>query len=129
MLEAGKYYHVFNRGNNCEIIFPAKINYDYFLEKYKKYCAPIFDTYSYCLIPNHFHFIIKVKSAYLIAKIIKSSQRPSFIKYVADAINEEIISAYLAREINNFFVAYVKAINKQENRVGSLLQKHFKHPE
>lgn len=30
--------------------------------KYKIYIGPIADTYAFCLMPNHFHFLIKIKS-------------------------------------------------------------------
>jgi hypothetical protein len=31
------------------------------MDFYKKYPGPFADTYSYCLIPNHFHFLIRIR--------------------------------------------------------------------
>ncbi len=31
----------------------------YFLNQWAKYIEPVAGTYAYCLLPNHFHFLIK----------------------------------------------------------------------
>lgn len=46
IFESGQYYHIYNRGNNKENIFIEEKNYNYFLEKMKKYLLPIADVYS-----------------------------------------------------------------------------------
>lgn len=43
----GQYYHIYNRGNNREILFRETKNYAYFLNLYAKYIHPIADTYAY----------------------------------------------------------------------------------
>lgn len=91
------YYHLYNRGNNKELIFFEDDNYNYFLNQFKKYVSPYCETYSYCLMPNHFHFFIR--------------------------INEETL---FEKGIKNFFISYSKAINKRYNRVGSLFQGRYK---
>ena len=37
LLERGKFYHIYNRGNNRENIFIEERNYRYFLQLYAKY--------------------------------------------------------------------------------------------
>jgi putative transposase len=56
-------YHIFNRGNEKRRIFFEKENYFYFLKRYSDYTVNYFDTYSYCLLDNHFHLLLKPKSA------------------------------------------------------------------
>ncbi len=60
-MEIGKYYHIYNRGNNKENIFFELKNYEYFLKKFCYYLEKYVDIYAYCLMPNHFHFLIQVK--------------------------------------------------------------------
>lgn len=51
-------YHVFNQGNNRQKIFLEHENYLFFLRKVRKYLIPYCDFLCYCLMPNHFHFLI-----------------------------------------------------------------------
>ncbi len=55
-------YHIYNRANGNESLFFREDNYLYFLEKYKEYISPVAETFCYCLMPNHFHFLIRIKS-------------------------------------------------------------------
>ena len=57
-----QYYHIFNRGNNRENIFIEERNYHYFLELYAHHIAPVAETYAYCLLRNHFHLLVRIKS-------------------------------------------------------------------
>ena len=91
------YYHLYNRGNNKDLIFFENDNYAYFLNQFKKYVCPFCDVYAYCLMPNHFHFFLRV--------------------------NDEVL---FEKGIKNFFISYSKAINKKYNRVGSLFQGRYK---
>ena len=58
----GRYYHIYNRGNNGEIIFRSEENYRFFLRQYGHYIEAVAATFAYCLLPNHFHFLIYIRS-------------------------------------------------------------------
>ena len=60
-LQFGQYYHIYNRGNNRETLFREERNYPYFLSLFIKHVDPVVDTHAYCLMPNHFHLLVKVK--------------------------------------------------------------------
>ena len=108
-----EFYHIYNRGNNKENIFVQDKNYTYFLKKYDHYLSAYIDTFAYCLLPNHFHLLVRVKP-YL--------QFPLRNKSSKNLENEERVS----EQFRLLFMSYAKAINIQENRVGSLFQKNFK---
>lgn len=61
-LEFDRYYHIYNRGNNRENLFRKPDNYHYFLQLYTKHIHPITDTFAYCLLPNHFHLLVRIKA-------------------------------------------------------------------
>ncbi len=124
------YYHIFNRGNNRENIFYKPENAPYFLSKYSKYLFPVLDTYAYCLLPNHFHLLVRVKTA---DEILAGTQDFPGLKDLeslaarGDAdVTAEFIGDSVSEQFRLFFMSYAKAINKQEGRVGSLFQKNFK---
>ncbi|WP_312195712.1 hypothetical protein [Epilithonimonas vandammei] len=115
ILEFGHFYHIYNRGNNKDDIFFEEDNYRYFLKLLLKYISPISDVYAYCLLKNHFHLLIRIKSE---QEINTSDFKFSTI--------EESKSIDPSKQFSHFFNAYTQAINKCYNRTGSLLEKPFK---
>ncbi|MEQ8475744.1 transposase [Fulvivirga sp.] len=121
------YYHIYNRGNNKENLFLNEHNYAYFMSRWKKYILPFSRVLSYCLMPNHFHFLIKIKTEEEVKALLKSrsaSTKPSRISRSALEILD--INKLLEDQFKNLFSGYTLAINKQENRTGSLFQKRFR---
>ena len=55
-------YHVYNRGVNGENIFIEERNYDLFLKLYEKHLSPVTDLFAYCMLRNHFHVSVRIKS-------------------------------------------------------------------
>jgi len=53
-----KSYHVYNQGNNHERLFHQDAHYHAFLELFKSYVLPHCHTICWCLMPNHFHFLL-----------------------------------------------------------------------
>ena len=99
-------YHIYNRGINRGNVFFEDRNYDYFLTQFFKYAAGYFDTYAYCLLPNHFHFLLRVRSE-------------------AEMLACGPILCTPSQRFGNFLNSYVKAINKTYERTGSLFQQRF----
>ena len=105
-----RYYHIFNRGNNKENIFREPENYDYFMRLYLKYIHPVSDLFAYCLMPNHFHFALKLKN----------------IQTFEDLKSSKVYNKFYSQRFSNFFNAYAKAFNKRYDRTGSLFQSRFR---
>jgi len=105
-LEPDSYYHIYNRGNNRENLFREEMNYEYFLRQYKKYISPVADTFAFCLLRNHFHFLIRVREL----ESSRGSTDPS-------------------RAFSNFFNSYAKSMNVIYGRTGSLFQERFRRKE
>ncbi len=61
-IEYDHFYHIYNRGNNYENIFQNNEDYHYFLELYDIYINTIADTYAWCLLKNHFHILLRIRS-------------------------------------------------------------------
>jgi len=57
----GNYYHIFNRGANRQLIFYNSENYKYFLKLLNELLSDYMQFFAYCLLPNHFHLIVKIK--------------------------------------------------------------------
>jgi len=94
LYQKGNYYHVYNRGCNKLPIFFHKKNYHFliqkFIDSFEKYEIEIS---AYCLMPTHYHLLIKQNSNIPVSKWLKT-----------------------------VFNGYTQAINKQENRTGTLFE-------
>ncbi len=60
ILETEYLYHIFNQGNNGQRIFFNRENYLFFLKKTTEFMLPYADILAWCLMPNHFHFMVYV---------------------------------------------------------------------
>ncbi len=111
VLRAGHHYHICNRGSNRQDIFFERENYLFFLRRVREYlmgeqtseasktsevCSHPVTVVAYCLMPNHYHLLV----------------RP----------NDDELSRHLMR----LSVSYTKAINKRYGRTGSLFQGQFR---
>ena len=72
-IEPEIFYHIYNRGVNGEVIFKSNRNFDFFLKKVEEYLIPVCEIYAYCLLPNHFHFLVRIKSESELESLVKVS--------------------------------------------------------
>ena len=113
----GQFYHIYNRGNAKANIFQDEDDYSYFLYKLKQNLFPSeftkgnnkilprstplpddsFSLVSYCLMPNHFHLLLRQ--------------------------NKDIAPSKLMLKL---CTSYSKYFNKKYDRVGHLFQDQFK---
>lgn len=134
-LEPGRYYHIYNRGiNGCDL-FTEEDNYNYFLNLYEKYVNPIADTFSWVLMPNHFHLLVRIKDniCYKYSNADRSNDAVRFEKIKWETINLSASKGSDSVKIpkphlhfSHLFNAYTKYLNKITDRHGSLFERPFK---
>ena len=110
-------YHIYNQGNNKQSIFFSKKNYLFFVKKMKTYIMPYADVLAWCLMPNHFHLMVCVNHEGLPIQDFTSIETQNSETNKQRTFNQSI--GILLR-------SYTRAINKQENRSGSLFRKETK---
>ena len=138
-LNPGYFYHIYNRGNNRENLFYKPGNYIYFLKKYDHYLNDYLETYAFCLLPNHFHLLVRAKELrdlpgfenHTSGRIKREDNPAGLLPHARKDLPglkdlEGLLPTLISKQFSKFFNAYAKAINKQQNRVGSLFQKNFK---
>ena len=129
------YYHIYNRGVNRENIFIEERNYELFLRLYDKHLAPVTELFVYCMLRNHFHMVVRVKSKEEILESGKTlrvspvntrrAQQSDSVKQEKDQSRKSLGSQYISDQFSHFFNAYAKTINKAYGRSGSLFQHPF----
>ncbi|MFM7764457.1 MAG: transposase [Sphingomonadales bacterium] len=111
-------YHIYNHANGRDNLFAESENYRYFLALYGKYIGPVAETYAFCLMPNHFHFLLRTRGC---------ENLPGLRNLEGlDAEGAKIKERFFSQQFSNFFKAYSKAFNKKYNRRGSLFQKNVR---
>jgi REP element-mobilizing transposase RayT len=115
-MDLGQTYHIYNHANGDELLFRENSNFTFFLDKFKIYIHPIVDTYAYCLMPNHFHFLLRVKGKEELEDLSGFQNLTGLSAY------ENRVSKYFS----NLFNSYAKAYNKTFDRRGSLFERRFK---
>lgn len=96
---AGQYYHAYNRSIPGKLLFPKEHNYLYLLKKIKELLPKhLFTIIAYCLMPNHYHFLIRCSEDNSVGPFIQT-----------------------------LFNGYTQAINKQQNWHGSLFESNVKY--
>ena len=107
----GHIYHVYNQGNNREPIFYSRGDYILFLKKIRKAFSGNTDILAWCLMPNHFQVLIRIKEIYELAYIENDRSKK------LNPINKNIGSA---------LSSYTQNLNKKMDRTGSLFRKRTK---
>src|SRR5699024_10289115 len=85
-----------------------------FLKRYANYIYPIAGTYAFCLMPNHFHFMVKIRSKEELEDFFTGKypdKDPQSFQNFADL---------LSNQFKNWLISYAKSFNKKYNRRGSL---------
>jgi REP element-mobilizing transposase RayT len=111
ILQFGKIYHIYNRGINRTDVFLYPEHYTKFLWLYEKYVDPVAETYAWCLLRNHFHFLLKIKKADEIVHKTKGK-----------TISEKLVSL----QFSHFFNSYSQSFNYRTKRTGGLFHTPFK---
>jgi len=109
--EPNHIYHVYNRGNKKTKIFFNDANYWFLLNKIRKEWLRLCDIFCYCLMPNHFHFMLLAKPEG--CDFIYLKGKPSNLQNLSKAIGKTLSS-------------YTQAINFRNQTTGNLFQKKTK---
>ena len=125
--EPGNTYHVYNKTNNRELLFRTNENYYYFLNRYNDFICPVADTYAWNLLPNHFHFMIKIKQEDNILSYVNSLSEHT--KAQNEYLANRNTNALCMSQFKRFFTSYAMAFNAMFDRTGNLFYRTFKRVE
>jgi REP element-mobilizing transposase RayT len=102
LLEPGKCYHIYNRAKNGDPLFENEEAFRFFMRLYRTHVVPVADTFAYCLLKDHLHLLVRIKS---------------------DA------SGSVYKPFALLFNAYAKGYNNHNDRQGKLFQFKLKRIE
>jgi putative transposase len=110
-METGSIYHLYNHANGFENLFNDDEDHELFLSKVIKHTSEIADYYSFCLMPNHFHFLLRIKPEEEIARTMIGRN----------------IEKKISRSFASAFSGFTQKINRKYSRIGSLFKPNMKN--
>ena len=130
----GNFYHIYNRGNNRENIFPQERNYAYFMDLWWKHISPIAKTWTYCLLKNHFHAVVYIKEQINLTGLTTdaTNQNSRVVEEKSSTTSNGDLSGFKKKPkdpsqyFSNFFNAYSRGLNIATQRSGTLFERPFK---
>ena len=108
-LQPDSVYHIYNQGNNRQPIFKSHNDYLLFLNKVRRFVFPYCDILAYCLMPNHFHFLVNTTD-----------------KSIAEIKQGSLEVTQLTNGFRLLLSQYALDFNKQHDRSGSLFRQKTK---
>ena len=132
-MEPGKHYHIYNHANGFENLFQSDENYRYFLRRYEHFIPSVADTLVWCLMPNHLHFLVRIKTEAELestfGKLDQTSKVSTLQQKNLGGLIKNDIEKRISQQFSNLFNSYSKAYNKMYSRRGSLFIPNFKRKE
>jgi len=120
----GELFHIYNRGNNSDKVFYSRRNYLFFIEKMNTYISPYADILAWCLMPNHFHFMVSVNEVELM--LPNGLNHVEIIDPLTGTDRFGIKTRTFNQSIGIMLRSYTNAIHNQEGRTGALFQEETK---
>lgn len=90
-----------------------------------KFLPEVLEVLAYCLLPNHFHLLIQVKSKEALQAFYQKKYNVSD-KVMVQKIEDNLLDYHtIARQqLTNFLNSYAQAFNKYHERKGSLFMQN-----
>jgi putative transposase len=122
-LMPGEQYHILSRAVGNEKIFMEPDNYSFFISRWIKHITPVADTFAYCLLPNHFHFMVRIKEEPVLeANFLK-------VKTNSKSYTPECLPEFIMERFSNLLNSYTKSFNKRYHRKGGLFIDYLRRVE
>lgn len=126
----GSFYHIVCKSIDGILLFREPQDYSVFLERFMQFNSPFFQIWSYSLLSNHTHFVVKVAALKAIQEYLEEEKKlqktVAMNCFLQDTENEKLLDDMLERQMNSFLVSYATYYNSRYNRKGGLFQKPFK---
>ncbi|MFK8165566.1 MAG: transposase [Lewinella sp.] len=116
MYRSDTIYHLYNHSNGYQPVFRSEENYIFFLQKVRKHLYPVAEIICYCLMPDHFHFMIMPKHE---GCQPSASLKPNNGKSDNE---EDVFQQEISHQLRVLLSSYTKAYNRRYNLRGSLFR-------
>jgi len=119
----GRYFHIYTQSVGDENFFEVHKDYAHFILKMRDYILPVTDMIAYCMEPDQFHFIVRVKEKEIVDEYLKIKLGHERFNHLMS--REDFYEKQLSRIYSNLFSAYALYYNLKYGRKGTLFKRAF----
>ena len=118
----GNYYHIYNRGARKKNIFRSHHDYIKFAQNYHYYLFPCIQTFAWCLLNNHFHALIRVRTLAEQADLYR--EKTDF--FGSDDLHGKLDPSSkpynASRQLSHLMNSYTRYFNKKYSSSGTIIE-------
>ena len=103
-MQPGAIIHLYNHANGFENLFRDEDDYFLFTQRLIKFTSTVAHCHAYCLMPNHFHLVIRVREE----------------QAITNTCYKGPIERQASKAFSNAFSSYAQIFNKKYGRMGAL---------
>ena len=116
-------YHIYDVVVSDIDLFHTHNDYFYFLTRFSKYFDPYFKTYAYCLLPNHYHLLVRLRGKKDIIAQAENENTSAAKRYLSGLKD---VNALIENQFSRCFSGLTKIFNKKHERTGPLFEQGTK---
>lgn len=120
-------YHFYNKAVSGRKLFQDHSDYQRFMDKFKNYFHPYLYLLAYCLIPNHYHFLVLLKEEN--DEFFQSVQQENSKAGRLFLSGQYSMSEFLSDQFRKLLSSHSLYVNKKYKRNGPLLRTKSKRTE
>ncbi len=122
------FYHIVCKSIDSILLFQEHTDYIVFLQRFQQFTNQVLDVWSYCLLNNHTHHIIRIIPLAIVLEKIKimTEHTVAMKSFLSDQNNECFFDTMIERQMNSFLVSFANYTNNKYKRKGGLFQKPFR---
>ena len=121
-IEQGYYYHIYNRGAGRARLFWDNNDFTEFLEKYYYYLFPSIETFAWCLLNNHFHALIRIRTNKEQVQLFQNMKKDFDLHSFHGKMNPSVRPFIASKQLSHFMNGYTRYVNKKMERTGTLIE-------
>jgi REP element-mobilizing transposase RayT len=121
-IKEGFFYHIYNRGAGKSNLFWTVDDYREFIKKYVYYLYPSVQTFAWCLMSNHFHALIRIRTVDEQSELFRLLKNQFEIGNLHGNVDPAEKAFIASKQLSHFMNGYTRFINKKRERSGTLIE-------
>lgn len=121
-IKQGNFYHIYNRGAGRGKLFQVHQDFTEFIERFYYYLYPAVQTFAWCLLNNHFHAMIRIRTQEEQATLYRQMAECFKSDEFHGGLDPNIKPYNASRQLSHLMNSYTRYFNKKYDSSGTLIE-------